>query len=132
MIIWFSLAACLLFGGQSHASPDIPPEFRTSVTHDISTTASSTSLTTPQQTTIQSGYFQSNWDLTPEESVVLGENKTFNYSFDEEKLSVPNVVLCQTNATGAEPVLADNTWTVTLIESYYTFGMNRGYPADPL
>jgi hypothetical protein len=112
MIIWFSLvAAFLLFGGQSDAAPNHQRDMSPQTTQAPPTTSTDAPATTA---TPVGTFFQTNWD--PIGGITLGQNAGFNYSvpstLDE---AAPNLVLCQTNATGANPLTSANTWSVVQI-----------------
>jgi hypothetical protein len=76
-----------------------------------------------QRQTVTPSYFSTQWSLTP---VILGQSTNFTYQVPADassssfasgvEVQLP-LILCQTNATGADPVTSNNTWTVTQFTS---------------
>jgi hypothetical protein len=94
------MAASSILGSQVHGvylSSDMSPQY---------ISATSTSATYPPMTTPT--YFSTRWMVPP--NITLGENVIFSYTFTNELDETLELVLCQTNATGALDSL--NTWTV--------------------
>ncbi len=80
----------------------------------VVTLAPTTSAAVPVTTASPAGsYFQTIWD--PIANVTLGQNAEFDYQVPISVEGSILLVLCQTNATGAEPLDASNTWSVTQI-----------------
>ena len=62
------------------------------------------------------GFFRSNFTIP---RITVGEPANITYSIDESINQQPELVLCQTNATGTAntDLTAENSWTVSQIDS---------------
>lgn len=115
MIIWFvSLVwASLIFGGHVDASHHMG--MRSPQATITPPPATATSVEAPAVTSDPAAaFFQTEWSAI--ENVTLGQNAILDYIVPNQLDESVVLVLCQTNATGADSLTASNTWSVAQVK----------------
>jgi hypothetical protein len=105
------------------------PEILSTSTSSFSTSQAIPTGTPPMTSDpeLQQAWFNSEWSL-PQMALATEMNITYNFTV-QQSINL-DLVLCQTSATGSDPLTTENTWSVLLLPRKFGAFSVRGLVTD--
>jgi hypothetical protein len=129
-LIWFATAmilsrGSLILGGlvmavlakKGSSMPEILPTPASSFSTSQAIPTGTPAMPSDSDPESQQAWFKSEWSL-PQMAFATDLNITYNFQQSIDSINL-DLVLCQTNATGSEPLTTDNTWSVLSLPSKF-------------